>query len=161
MSPRTLATVLSLLVCLPFIGSAGAGDSPGDPKQPAAKRPDAASLERRLADLEAKLVQMTKDVQGIRNDLKVLAPAPERPEFRIYSLKNAHGTKLAETLQEFLGENAIRIVCDPQTNTLLVRGDRDQLELVETLVSRLDEAAARPAAKPRESSDGGERNPPR
>jgi hypothetical protein len=161
MTARTVATVLPLLVCLPIVGSAGAGDPPGDPKQPAARRTDPAALERRLADLEAKLVQMTKEVQGIRNDLKAAAPAEERPELQVLKPKNLEGTQLAKTLHEFLGDKNLRIVCDPQTNTLLVRGDRNQLELVEALVVRLDEAAPKPAAKTGEKPGGGERNVPR
>lgn len=161
MTSRTLAPVLALLVCLPMVGSAGDGDPPGDPKQPPARRTAVAALERRLADLEAKLVQMTKEVQGIRNDLKAQAPAAERAEFQVFHLKNSQGTQLAKTLQEFFADKTLRIVCDPQTNTLLVRGDRNQLELVEALVSRLDEAAPKPAVKPGEKSGGGERSLPR
>jgi hypothetical protein len=145
-TPRTLAPALALLLGLPAAAPAGQ-------PQPPPQRPDAAALDRRLAELEAGLARMTKEVQALRGDLKRLAPAPPESEYRVYTLKNADGTKLAKTLQELLGDRDLRVVCDPQTNSLLVRGDRETMAVLEALITRLDDARPTPGDKKGEKAD--------
>jgi RNA polymerase sigma factor (sigma-70 family) len=83
-------------------------------------------------------------------------PAPEQPQkpkevvpqkalgdFFVFKLKHADAGRLARTLSELLDGKEmaqVRIVADPASNSLLVRGRREQVELVEALITRLDEA---------------------
>src|SRR5262249_45897304 len=101
--------------------------------------------------LEAKLAQMTKEIQSLRGDLKGLARTPEFPNIKLIALKNMEGTQLARTLQEFVGAKegkSLRIVCDQQTNSLLIQGDENELFVVEAIIGKLEnQAAAKPAAK--------------
>jgi type II secretory pathway component GspD/PulD (secretin) len=139
MPPRTLAVILFLLPCLLFVRPTAA-DEPKEAKQPPGQRTDAPQ-ERRLDELEAKVAQLTKELRGLRNDLKAPAPAPEKTEVKTFLLKSAEGTRLTRTLQEFLGdkdEKNFRIICDVPTNRLLVRGSQEQLATVEQLIVLLD-----------------------
>jgi hypothetical protein len=74
-------------------------------------------------------------------------------EFRIYRLKGASAVELAQTLQKlFQGreEKAVRIVADPNTNSLLTAGTAEQQDTVRTLIEQLDmpgDARAEPKRK--------------
>jgi hypothetical protein len=62
-------------------------------------------------------------------------------EFRIYRLKGANAGELAQTLQKlFQGrdEKAVRIVADPNTNSLLTAGSPEQQDTVKALIEQLD-----------------------
>jgi hypothetical protein len=151
MTRRTFAAMLFLFPCLLFVRPMPAGGQPDKPKPPPAQKPSLASVERGLAELEAKLAQMTKEVQSLRGDLKGLARTPEFPNIKLIALKNMEGTQLARTLQEFVGAKegkSLRIVCDQQTNSLLLQGDDNELFVVEAIIGKLEnQAAAKPAAK--------------
>jgi RNA polymerase sigma factor (sigma-70 family) len=68
--------------------------------------------------------------------------ADAKVDTAVFPLKNATATDLAKTLRELLGKDgdALAIVADPASNSLLARGRRDQLERVEALIIRLDDA---------------------
>lgn len=62
----------------------------------------------------------------------------ERGEFKIFHLAHASADGIAQLLtQVFLGR-PVRAVADTRTNSVLVRGDTQELEVVEALLARLD-----------------------
>jgi hypothetical protein len=139
MTPRTLAATLFLLPCLLCVRPSPASEQPDKTKQPPAQKPNVASIERGLAEMEAKLLQMTKDVQALRGELKAMAPVREKPpSFHIFTLKHANAVQLANTLADFLDGKIYRIVSDPRTNSLLVQCDLEHSEVMEAIISRLD-----------------------
>jgi hypothetical protein len=152
MTRRTLVAVLFLFPCLLLVRPMPAGEQPDKPKQTPAQKPSLASVERGLAEMEAKLAQMTKEVQGLRGELKTLTAAgattPMIQSIKVWRLNHLNSVQLARTMETFLEGRAIRIIPDPQTNSLLVQGDEDHLNVAEALVSKLENLAAeKPAAK--------------
>jgi hypothetical protein len=60
-------------------------------------------------------------------------------DFRVFRLKNASAVDTAKLLQELFGDNRrIRIVADPNTNSLLVRGTDIDLATVAALLDKCD-----------------------
>jgi type II secretory pathway component GspD/PulD (secretin) len=121
------------------------------------------ALEKRMAALEDQIVKLLKEVQSLRQDLKLtpsqppqdlkLTPSqppprlPERGELRIFHLKDARASDMVKLLQEIfpdgkVGATPLRIAADWSTNSLVVSGSPAQLEEIEAMLSRLDENAA-------------------
>jgi hypothetical protein len=96
---------------------------------------------------------------GRRAEAAAPAAQPEarreaRPdEYRIYRLKSASAVELAQTLQKlFQGrdDKAVRVVADPNTNSLLTAGTAEQQDTVKALIEQLDmpgDARAEPKRK--------------
>ena len=87
MHTRSRLVVAGLVVGLLVAGFSGAQDRPPEkPRQPG----NVETLDRRLAELEASLAKALKEVQGLRTEIKTLAPSAKgRHEVRIFALKNA------------------------------------------------------------------------
>lgn len=135
MTSRSLILLAGLLLVGPAWAQAPPADRP--PKAP----PDAAPLERRLAALEDQVAKLLKEVEILRKDLKS-PQADATSEFKIFALKHAKASEMAKTLQELLqkkDEQTLRIVADPASNSVVVRGNREQLDVVEAIIARLDE----------------------
>jgi RNA polymerase sigma factor (sigma-70 family) len=73
------------------------------------------------------------------------AATPEgQIELSVFPLRKANAADMAKTLQELLqGTDApgLRIAADPGSNSVVVRGRRDQFEEVEAIIVRLEDAA--------------------
>jgi type II secretory pathway component GspD/PulD (secretin) len=72
-------------------------------------------------------------------------------EFAIVPLQFASAVELGDTLNQLLRSNrpehadAVRVVADPRTNSLLLSGSKEQLAQLRQLVERLD-ARVQPAS---------------
>jgi RNA polymerase sigma factor (sigma-70 family) len=63
-------------------------------------------------------------------------------DFLVFRLKNGEAVAMAKTLEDLLSGGAdgeLRIVADPRSNSLLIRGTEGQIARVKELVIRLDE----------------------
>jgi Skp family chaperone for outer membrane proteins len=136
-----LALILGLIVL-----DAGRGqEPPADLKKKA--QTEASSADRRIADLEALIGKLTKEVQSLRAELK--APAANlRPRARmdvnVFTLKHANAKRVAQALRDLFPQRdglTIRVACEPSLSILLVRGSQTELEVVEALINRLEDAA--------------------
>ena len=135
--------VLSTGVLLALLaGSIRAGEPAAAP-QPTAARTDRAALERRIADLEARVAELLKEVRALRAALPgVSSPAEEKPETRVFPLKYAEAPAVADLLGRVLKSSAgprLRIAADPRTNCLVIQGTRDQIAEIAGLIERLDQ----------------------
>jgi RNA polymerase sigma factor (sigma-70 family) len=113
--------------------------------------PDKSELERRVADLEKKLLRLTEEVEDLRSQLKQKATPPADPagEFKIFALKTASAKDVARALTELLNKDQPRrmaITFDEATNSVLVRARPQDLAQVEELILRLD-ALTNPTAE--------------
>jgi hypothetical protein len=147
------------LVCLLIAGLVPTLGQPGSKSQ-AAQKQEITRLEQRVADLQDQLAKLHKEVEDLRVAGRPPGAAPGGPagavappvklEFAIYALKRANAAEMAKVLQQFFqgpDGNEMRIVPDRRTNTVLVRGSRQQLEMVEAIVARLDEMEGDDAPK--------------
>jgi hypothetical protein len=145
MTSQRFPTLLAILGLL-SLGAAWAQES--TPKQPQKKpQPDLAGLERRLADLDDRLAKLTKEVQDLRAALQA-APAKPRPgdktTVNMFTLKHTRAPNIARLLHELFPEKdgtTLRFGTEPTSNTLVVRGSPAELDMVEALVSKLEDIA--------------------
>jgi type II secretory pathway component GspD/PulD (secretin) len=100
----------------------------------------------------AKSFQRTADKQSSGDFIVVTAHAESaRPEpaaevdrggageFRVFSLATVKARDAAPLLEKILAGKEIRIAVDEATNTIVASGTREQLEVVEAILKRLDE----------------------
>jgi hypothetical protein len=146
MTFRSLLTCLTLLLCLLRGQTATGHEIPREVARVQPERADLTRLERRLAELEKQLDLLMKEVEALREESKPLAAEPAAPpEVRIFHLRNADAAETVETLQQlFQADEArkIRIAGHQSANSVVVRAGHNDLEMVEAIVIRLDEAAA-------------------
>ena len=69
-------------------------------------------------------------------------------EIKVFALKNSHATATANLLRQFITVAPFRAVADEPHNSVLVIGSAEQLQAVETLLLKLDEAPHEPIARP-------------
>jgi Bacterial type II/III secretion system short domain len=150
MTRRPLPVFVGLLLGL-LAGTPAWAEGPSGSQKKKEKAPDTAGLERRVADLEAQVAKLVKEVQGLRGELKAPAARPEgNAEIQVFTLKNAKATEMAKTLQDLLQEKdgpAPRIVGDPSSNSVLIRASREQIEVIAAVITRLEEATQANGAK--------------
>jgi hypothetical protein len=142
------ALLLGSTLAVLLLTSSLAGQDRGGPAPK--RRPDAAGVDRRLADMEAQLGKLLKEVQTLRNDLKAApARAEKRMELNIFKLKNAHAEEMVRVLRELLTDGAdnVRIIADVRTNSVLIRGPQEFMETAQAVLSRLDEEGERKVEK--------------
>jgi type II secretory pathway component GspD/PulD (secretin) len=142
--------VLPLLVLLFGLLVSRAETQEPPPAKPSQKTQpaDTAALERRVATLEAQVAGLKKEIEKLRSEPK--APAVAKVELKIFTLKHAKAGETTKVLLELLRERdgqSPRIVGDPGSNTVLVRGSREQLEMIDAVITRLDEASDKRGAK--------------
>jgi RNA polymerase sigma factor (sigma-70 family) len=161
---KTVALVVLILVGVAGLGVGvmsyqGVGaQSPNNQRQARpSKQPEAApkNLDRRLAEVERRLNQLLEEVRLIRRDLKGkgrAAPeagkgraANEAGEWEALRLKHADAAAVAKIITELFGEKAsraegpvLRVVADPATNSLLLRGPAKLIGNVKKVVNVLD-----------------------
>jgi RNA polymerase sigma factor (sigma-70 family) len=123
----------------------GAGSAPQAAGQP---RGDAkgTDLQRRLGDVEKQLRLLTEELSALRKDLKPRAAAPPgKFEFRMFNLRDLKAEEAAKILEELFNGPAkggpplrLRVATHAGTNTLIVQGTAQDLEVVESLITRLE-----------------------
>jgi hypothetical protein len=155
---KTAATLL-LVVCALAAG-AGAGllawRAEGQPPQgvrpgadslpPSAQPPGGAKpadVQGRLAELEKQVQTLTRDLEALRKEFKALGGRPPaNAEIKIFTLRNIDAVAAAKALQDLFragaNERAIRIVGEPNSNSLLVNAAREDLEAIEAVIARLE-----------------------
>jgi Bacterial type II/III secretion system short domain len=136
--------IACLALSLSLILSAGGVRGQGKPVPKEVK--PALTLEQRLALLEEQAARMLAEIKGIRGQLKDGMPTRDDiKNFNIYRLKNAEANQMAKLLSELLdlnrGNKTLRIVSDSQTNSLIVAGKQEDLEIIQAIIQRLDDTA--------------------
>jgi type II secretory pathway component GspD/PulD (secretin) len=131
------------------VSMAAGADSPrpedkgGEPKHALTSN----DVDRRLAELEQHAAALLKEVQALRAESKALAAKNVRAdEVRIFALKHADAAGMAKMLKQLLqGPDAktLSIAADDRTNSVVVRGGSEQLEVIEAIISRLEEKGAK------------------
>ena len=138
MLSRTLCLVVGMLVTL------GAGVARTEDKPPAKTEKNTPTVEQRLALLEDQAVKMLAEIKAIRGQLKGAA-APDLKDIRIFRLKHVDSNQMARLLTELLNirdNKTLRVVADAQTNSLLVAGKAEDQDIIQTILSRLDDEGA-------------------
>jgi Bacterial type II/III secretion system short domain len=74
------------------------------------------------------------------------APLPEDAELRVFALKNSKASDLTRVLANIVGDRAMRMAVDEQTNSLIVTADKNSMSIVEALLLRLDQSGDQQAA---------------
>jgi Bacterial type II/III secretion system short domain len=115
-------------------------------------------VDRRLAELEAHVAGLLKEVQSLRAQSKALAAQPGRSdEFNIFALKKADAAGMARMLKQLLqGPDAknLSIAVDERTNSVVVRGSREHMEVIEAIIMKLESAKAEKTDEKPKVSDG-------
>jgi RNA polymerase sigma factor (sigma-70 family) len=110
------------------------------------------NLQRRLAGLQKQIEVLTAEVQALRKELqpRKTRPAP-KAEIKIFPLKYAKANEVRETLRElFPGPSEkspdagiqVRIATHASTNSILAQGRDEDLMVLESIISRLDQPSA-------------------
>jgi hypothetical protein len=154
MNGRTLPVVLSLFLCLVAVRALPAQDVPAGAEQPPT-RAGQAQLAERVADLQGEVARLKQQLKELQEQkAKQPADPATRPQVKIYALKNADATQLAKTIHEVFDpeqRGRLRLVADPQTNSIILHAHAEDMAMVEAVLLRLDgegTPAAAPAARP-------------
>jgi hypothetical protein len=142
---------MALLFGLLVPGSTRAQEPPaGRQEKP---QPDTASLERRLADLQAEIVKLRKEVQSLRTERNT-PPVSLQPGGKtvvdVFTLKHAKAAAVAKALHDLFPEKdglTLRIASEPNSNTLVVRGSREELDMIEAIITKLEAVAQEQSGK--------------
>lgn len=121
-----------------------------------------ADVENRLAELEEHVAALLKEVRALREQSKALAAkGPKGDEVNIFALKHADAGSMAKMLKQLLqgpDSRSLSIAVDDRTNSLVVRGGREQLEVIEAIIARLEEKSAK-SGKAEEKKDPEKKKP--
>lgn len=75
---------------------------------------------------------------------KAAPPAAGKAEVNILQLKNAVAPDMVKLLQQLFPDKdgrSLRLVADPRTNSVIAMGPRDQLDVIEAILQKLDESS--------------------
>jgi len=133
------AMVVGSLVGATFLGIAHAAEPAGGTDT--AARRGSASVERRVAELEAQLARLQRELKELRG-AKVAAPAkPDAPETRVFALRYVSADAMVDSLKPLItGESAkeTRIVADARTNRVIVQATTKRMEAFSKLILLID-----------------------
>ena len=115
--------------------------------------PENANLERRIAELEDAIQKLSKELQVLR--AQTTAPAVSlsplgKTTVCVYTLKRCKAADAAKALQELFPAKdglTIRIACHLESNTVLARGNREELMVIEAILSKLEDIPQTPGNK--------------
>lgn len=129
------------------LGAPGAGSATlrqnGPPPAPA-------NLERRVSELEARVRELTGELKGLRRELKPAPAGPGRAEVSLFTLKHTKAVDVAKVLKKLFPDKdglSLRIASDAASNTVVARGSRPDLEVVEAVISKLEDVAEKGRGK--------------
>jgi RNA polymerase sigma factor (sigma-70 family) len=120
-----------------------------DPRPRAVGKPkedvSVTTLQARLANLEAQVFSLTKELAELRRALKPLAPPPAgKRKVHVFPLQGMPAEEVAKTLRELfatsIAEKAFSIATNASSNTILVLGDPKAVEEIEAVITRLEGA---------------------
>ena len=127
-----------------------------DPKADANRSPErgtrpAIDATDNKSDASASAEELAKSAEAARQETKRTADGDDE-EVKIFRLKRADATATCDLVLEMYPaefRNRSKIAADARTNTLVVRGPRDLLNLIEAVLLQLDEteSAKRPERK--------------
>ncbi len=143
MTSRSVTTGLVLFSSLLAVGSSLAQESTPAGRRERERGANPANLERRLAEMEKQLQSLSREVEAIRKEIKPRAASDEKIEVKIFSVLDADAAAVVKTLQQLLQAEemkTLRIV--PHGKSILVRGNRGDITLIEAIIVRLDQEAA-------------------
>ncbi len=136
--------VLGLLV----LGAAQGQDLPAGPQrinvQQKGSPQEPANLERRVTELEVQMKELSEAVKKLQTELKAGKGNQDKAEVNLFSLKHAKSDSVAQVLRDLFPEKDgvhLRIASDAALNTVVVRGSRQELEVVEAIVGRMETIA--------------------
>lgn len=146
---RSLFVVTALFGCaLLAAGPAAAGNQRPTAPAGTGQTDPAAHVGDRIAELQKQLAQVKKEIEKLHKK-KAEAPAAEKATIIVMTLKNASAQDVVRVVREVVPVKgkSLRITHDPRTNSVIVAGDRDTLDTVEAVVTRLEETPAAPPRK--------------
>lgn len=129
-----------LVLALPTLGLTRAAAQDRKPAAPKGTEQRQKALER-LAALETQLGRLLDEVKALRRELQGKdMPAPNTGELKVFQLRHADAGSAARILRDLLGTNtpALRIVSEPQTNSVLVVARPATLEVIDAVLARID-----------------------
>jgi len=155
MISRSLAIGLGLLLGLAF-GHAALGQQSGGGSVPREQaKSEVNNVQRQLVELEKHLLVLTREVELLRKEAQQKeakpAPPPARADVKIFTLRNANASEIANVLSQLQPRDAkVRIAVFRGGNSVIVRGPANELGEIEAIIQRLDAVAAdAKKAKPR------------
>jgi hypothetical protein len=74
-----------------------------------------------------------------RSSADIERPTPER-QFRVYRLANVKASDLAPVLEKVIANREVRLAADDATNTILIAGPAEHLQIAQELIRQLDES---------------------
>ncbi len=120
--------VLLALALLHIPGVVRAQDSPSSPS-----RPERASLQKRIAELERQLAVARQEAQALRKELR------GQPQLAPIGLVSRDAVEVARILRGFLaGEPSVAVTADQETNYVFVQASAATIQQVKEMVERLD-----------------------
>lgn len=134
------AMVLGSLVGAMFLGIAQAAE-------PAAGGPDTvvrrenATVERRVAELEAQLERLQRELKELRAAKEATPAKSDAREMRVFALRYVSADAMVDSLKPLItGESAkeIRIVADTRTNRVIVQATTKRMEAFSKLILLID-----------------------
>jgi hypothetical protein len=113
--------------------------------------PERSDLERRVADLEKKVLRLTDEVEDLRGKLKLkgMGLGEPAPDVKVFALKTVDAEEVAQALRHLLKEGqpkGVRVTVEPRSNSVQVQADPKEMALIEAMILRLD-APAKAGAK--------------
>lgn len=106
---------------------------------------ESADVNRRLAELEKRVDAMLQEVRALRAESKARAAAEKPNEVRVFALKHANASEMARTLKGLMqgpDGKGLAFSVDERTNSLLAKGTAKHLDIVQAIVTRLDQDGA-------------------
>lgn len=110
--------------------------------QPQKQEPPGTDAARRIAQLEVRVAELTKELEALRKGRK-LVPVESKPVIMNFALKNRKAPDVAKILLDLFQDKdgtALRVAIDNQKNSVLVRCGREQMDEVEAVIHRLESA---------------------
>jgi hypothetical protein len=109
-------------------------------KNPQKPEPAVADPARRIAQLEARLAELTKELEALRKAGKLVV-AETKAVILDFQLKNRKAPDVAKILQDLFHEKegaGFRVAIDNQRNSVVVRCGRERMDEVEAVIHRLE-----------------------
>jgi hypothetical protein len=122
----------------PRFGVATALRPPSRSNETGPTTPQPADLDQRLAEIEARLEGLTRDVKSIRQQLRKTEASAKA---LVLPLKHVIAAEAEKILQEVFNKNRstrIRVMSDDATNSLIVYGVDGDLAQIQELLKKLD-----------------------
>jgi hypothetical protein len=134
------------------------GEAPAD-KLLTARLPEEqelTALKRKLELAEQQLVQRQKQLGEMHNQLMEqmaqqgrarALPELENAELKIFALKSLPAPHAANAIEDLFGADSLRVSIDDRSNSLIVLGKPESIQIIEALLMNLDQKQAKESGK--------------